>query len=611
VIRVADYIAGHLEAIGVKDVFLLSGGGMMHLIDAISRVKGIDYHCCHHEQACAMAAESYARLKGSLGVCYATSGPGGTNTLTGVVGAWLDSAPVLFITGQSNVRQSIRGSGIKGLRQFGTFEVDIVPIMESVTKYAVFLDDPSKARYHLEKAIYLAQGGRPGPVLLDIPLNVQGAMIDPQTLAGFTPPPSDAAPSTNAPTMQGILHRIRNAKRPLILAGHGVRVADAVEQFASVIRMLNIPVVTTQLGKDILHYDHPLFIGHPGVKGDRASGFAVQNADLLIILGCSLHNQTTGYEMDLFAPNAYKIQVDLDEAVLQREQVGVAQKIRSGVKEFLILMEKLLPEQERSLQHAQWLKRCQMWKTKYDVMNEPHDLSDGPVNYYEFQDVLSTILRGDEVILADAGSAFYIFGQAFKLKRAQRYIASGGLATMGYTLPACIGAACADPSKTIIGLTGDGSFHMNAQELAVVRHANLNVKLFVLNNEGYSCIRNTQDAYFSGHHVGTDAKTNVSFPAFNRLAEAYDLPFIRCNDRSELGDTVRKALQTDGPVFCEVMCQFNQPFLPVLTSEKKEDGTLVAKALHELAPFLSEEEVTQNMQHDDAPKRVHHAVSQN
>ncbi len=596
--RVSDYIARHLHSIGSRDVFLLSGGGMMHLIDAVGRVPGMRYHCNHHEMACAMAAEAYARLTHRLGVCYATSGPGATNILTGVVGAWIDSAPVLYITGQSNVRQSIRGSGIAGLRQYGTFEVDTVPIMQSVTKYAVFLDDPMMARYHLEKAIHLALSGRPGPVLLDIPLNVQGAQIDPDALQGYdlsADPTWSAPPALDPADVRDIVERLSHAERPKLLAGHGVRVAQAADLFREVIDALGIPVATTQLANDLLPYDHPLFVGHPGVKGDRPSGFALQNADVIVTLGCSLHAQTTGYDTHLFAPKAYKIQVDLDDAVLKRETSGVQKKVRCDVTSFLHALQGAIPKTANA-RHAPWREQCQAWKTKYSIMKEPHDFSDGPVNYYEFSDTLSRLLGGDEVIIADAGSAFYIFGQAFRCKGTQRYIASGGLATMGYTVPACIGTAAAAPDKTIIGLTGDGSFHMNVPELQTIRHENLNVKLFVLNNRGYSCIRNTQDTYFAGHHVGTEDESGVSFPPFDRIAHAYNLPYIRCGERSQLESTVRKALSTTGPVFVEVLCQFNQRFVPVLTSEKKADGTMEAKPIHDLSPFLSREELASNMQ---------------
>jgi len=404
-IRVSDYIASHLKKIGVKSVFLLAGGGMMHLIDAVSRVDGIKYLCNHHEQACAMAAEAYARQTNSLGVCYATSGPGATNVLTGLVGAWQDSAPVLFLTGQSNVSQTIQGSQIVGLRQFGTFEVDIVSIVQSVTKYAVFLDDPNMVRYHLEKAINLALNGRPGPVLIDVPLNVQGALIEPATLHGYheTPPPAEGLIDEVG---RQILDKIRSSQRPLILAGHGIRCAGAVPLFRKFVRRFQVPVVTTQLAKDLLPYDDTLFTGHPGVKGDRPGNFAVQNADLILSVGCSLHTQTTGYEFDMFAVKAYKIQVDLDEAVLKREKVGVQQKVRCDVTSFLEKLTAVAGADWDSGGFEEWRQRCQDWKLRGAVSREPHKIDEGPVNFYEFADVLSNLLGGNETIVTDAGLRF-------------------------------------------------------------------------------------------------------------------------------------------------------------------------------------------------------------
>lgn len=424
---------------------------------------------------------------------------------------------------------------------------------------------------------------------------MQGAQIDPDTLKGYDPSEDSPPPAADTETVSNVLDRLKQAKRPLILAGHGVRAAKAAELFRTVIDRLGIPVATTQLANDLLPYDHPLFVGHPGVKGDRPSGFAIQNADVILTIGSSLHIQTTGYEVHLFAPNAYKIQVDLDDAVLKREKVGVQQKVRSDVTSFLKLMDELTAKNWNPVSIDTWQKRCSAWKKKYAIMNEPHDLKGPGVNYYEFQEVLSDELKGDEVIIADAGSAFYIMGQAFKCKGTQRFISSGGLATMGYTVPASIGAAVADPVKTVIGVTGDGSFHMSVAELQTIKHNNLNIKLFVLNNSGYSCIRNTQDTYFAGNRVGTDTASGVSFPPFDEIAHAYGLPYVRCKDRTELKKSISETLAMKGPVFCEIMCSFDQPFLPVLTSEKKADGTLEAKQIHDLFPFLSKEEIAENM----------------
>ncbi len=584
--RVADYIAGTLARHGVKCVFMVSGGGMMHLIDAVPRA-GLKYVCNHHEQACAMAAEGYARRTGELGVCYATSGPGATNILTGLVGAWQDSAPVLFLTGQSNVKQTIQGSGIEGLRQFGTFEVDIVPIVKPVTKYAAFVNDASTIRMHLEKAIALATSGRPGPVLLDIPLNIQGAPIDPATLQGYTPETTNEPDLTKA--IGGVIDRLRAAKRPLILAGHGVRMGKAASVFREVVESLGVPVALTQLGKDLLPYDHPLFVGHPGVKGDRAGNFAVQNADMILCIGCSLHAQTTGYDQTMFAPNAYKIQVDLDAAVLQREQANVQEKIRSDVTVFLhSLRTAVRASHWNATLFDDWKTRCREWKEWYAVRKEPHIIDEGPVNLYEFADVLSDQLQGDETVVTDAGCSFYVMGQAFKLKNNQRYIVSGALGSMGYALPAGIGAAEGTDGKPVICVTGDGSLQTNIQELAAMRHVSPNLKLFVISNDGYASIRNTQQSFFQGYFVGSSKDSGVWMPPLQKIAEAYDLPYVLCGKHADLHSAIERTLSQNGPVICEVLCQANQQIIPSVTSIRLPDGRMQSKNLDEMFPFLEE-----------------------
>lgn len=584
--RVADYIAGTLKERRVKCVFMVSGGGMMHLIDAVPRA-GLPYVCNHHEQACAMAAEGYARHTGELGVCYATSGPGATNILTGLVGAWQDSAPVLFLTGQSNVKQTIRGSGIQGLRQFGTFEVDIVSIVKPVTKYAAFVNDASTMRMHLEKAIALATSGRPGPVLLDIPLNIQGAPIDPTTLHGYVPETASKPDLTKA--IVGVSDRLRTAKRPLILAGHGVRMGNAAALFREVMESLGIPVALTQLGKDLLPYDHPLFVGHPGVKGDRAGNFAVQNADVILSLGCSLHAQTTGYDQSMFAPNAYKIQVDLDPAVLQREQANVQEKIRSDVSAFLqSLRSSVRTASWNPALFDEWKTRCKEWKEWYAVRKEPHIINEGPVNLYEFANVLSDQLQGDETIVTDAGCSFYVMGQAFKLKNKQRYIVSGALGSMGYALPAGLGVAEGTDGKPVICVTGDGSLQTNIQELAALRHVSPNLKLFVISNDGYASIRNTQQSFFQGYFVGSSKDSGVWMPPLQKIAAAYDLPYVLCSKHADLRPAIERTLSQNGPVISEITCQASQLIIPSVTSIRLPDGRMQSKNLDEMFPFLEE-----------------------
>lgn len=593
-ISVSDYIADYLKKIGVKCVFLVSGGGMMYLLDSISRVEGVDVISNHHEQASAMAAEAYARETTSLGVCYATSGPGGPNTVTGMVGAWQDSAPVLFITGQSKISQTIRGTNSMGLRQFGAFEVDIVPIVQSITKYAVFLSDPEAIRYHLEKAIGLALSGRPGPVLMDIPLDVQGAIIRPADLIGCSET-FYLGRILSDDVVHKIVDKIKSARRPLILAGHGIRSSGAVALFRSLVKTLNVPVVTTQLAKDLMTYENDLFVGHPGVRGDRAGNFAVQNADLILSIGCSLHVSTTGYELDQFAPNAYKIQIDLDEAVMYREGVGINQKVVCDATTFLNKLNDIVSVDKDPIKHGEWHQRCVYWKHHFAVINENHAQRDDFINYYSFVDQLSDILAGNETIVGDAGSAYYVIGQAFKTKGDQRVIVSGALGSMGYALPASIGVAASDRNLKVICITGDGSLQMNLQELQTVRHNDLNIKLFVVNNDGYLSIRNTQDAFFSGHHAGSSRSSGVSMPPLDKISAAYDIPHVSCRRSCDLRSVISDALRARGPIICEIFALPKQEIIPAVSSIRLPNGTMQSKPIHDMYPFLSEEELNNNM----------------
>lgn len=584
-IRVADYIAQRVQEWGVDTVFMLSGGGMMHLVDSVGRAEGMHAICNHHEQCSAIAADAQARFTGRLGVCYATSGPGATNILTGLVGAWQDSSPVMFLTGQSKSTQTIQCSGIAGLRQFGTFEVDIVPIVKPVTKYAVMVTDPKTIRYHLERAFHLAINGRPGPVLLDLPLDVQGALIESENLEGYVP--DEVAKRVGEKELIKVVDILQNAKRPLILSGAGIRAAGAVNVFRRLIERMNIPVVTSQLGKDALFYNHPLFVGHSGPKGDRAGNFAVQTADVILSLGCSLHSQTTGWENSLFAPEAVKIQVDIDEAVLVREQLNVAVKIHSGVNEFLLDIEPLVGN---GFANDAWRSNCNVWKERYAVSREPHDRSSDAVNYYDFAETLSSALKGDECVVTDAGSAFYAMGQGLRLKQGERFISSGSLGAMGFALPAANGVATASDSATIC-VTGDGSLMTNVHDLAVASHYKLNVKIFVLNNDGYLSIRNTQRDFFNGMFVGTDPDSGVFIPELENQAKTYCLPFLRCDRAADLRTIIDKALAIDGPVLIEVKALRDQRMIPSVMSERLPDGRMQSKPLHDMYPYLPQNAV--------------------
>ncbi len=590
--RVADYIAKYLEQAGARSSFMLTGGMMMHLMDAAGRIPAMPYYCNHHEQASAMAADVYARLSGRLGLCLATSGPGATNLLTGLVGAYQDSTPVVFLTGQCKKRETVRASGISGLRQYGFLEVDIVPIVESVTKYAHFLDDPLSVRYHIEKAVYLALHGRPGPVLLDVPLDIQGAPIESDDLVGFDPAElTPASEPVDPAQVNALLDRIAEAKRPLLLAGHGVRCAWQGEKFVELVELLGIPVVTSFLAKDLLPYNHPLFTGHPGARGDRAGNYSVQTADLILTMGCSLHNQTTGYELDQFAPGAVKIQIELDPAIRQRENVGVQEKLAWDLRDCIPALVSALRERPKPQAPVDWIERCQAWKATYPVKKEPHTRTgpDGLVNLYDLTELLSQLLPSNAVLMTDAGQPHPVLSHAFRLTEGQRYITSGSLAEMGFAIPGAIGAAVAAPDRPVFVVSGDGSFQTNIQELQTLVHYGFDIRIFVINNGGYLSIRNTQKNFFQGFYVGSTPESGVSLPDVSKICTAYGITYIRCNNNSELQAAVEQVIATRGPVICEVMCQTDQRVMPAVPSFKLPDGSMRSKALHEIAPEVGDD----------------------
>lgn len=582
-IRVADYVAWRLAEEGIRSVFLLSGGGMMHLLDGLARNEQIKIICNHHEQASGFAAEGYARLSGGLGACFATSGPGATNLSTAIAGAWLDSVPVIFFTGQSKVSQTIQGSRIEGLRQFGMFEIDILPTVKSITKFAHFMDKAADVPRLLEMAIAAAKSGRPGPVLLDFPLDIQGASIDIPALVIPTRV-SDPLPGPRPHDLSAIVDAWRSARRPLILAGHGVRVAGAADNLLALARASGIPVVTNSLAKDILPYDASEFIGHPGVKGDRAGNFAVQAADLIIALGASYHVSTTGYELDKFAPGALKIQIDIDRANFVRESVGVGIKVLSGVLEFI---DAIRPQAPQGLpHHATWMRKLQAIKKQFPVAVEPHKVETGRLNIYAVMEILSTELTEHTTLVADAGSAFYAVGQGFRVKSGQRVLMSGGFGAMGWSLPAATGAACADPRQTVVAITGDGSLQTNVHELAIHVGNRLNIATVILNNASYVSIKNTQDAYFNGTYAGVDRKSGVFLPSLRKLAEAYGLAYVCIATGDELRSAIADVYASPGPRLLDVQTNLGQEIFPTVSAKRLEDGRMESMPLHVMSPFL-------------------------
>ena len=592
--RVADYILQFIEQHGVNDVFLLSGGGIMHLTDGLANNKNINVTCFHHEQAAAMAMDAYSRITGKFAVGYFTTGPGATNAITGCAGAWLDSVPCLFISGQAKRKESVYNLGIPGLRQVGVQEINIIPIIQTITKYSVMVNQPEDIRYHLEQALYLAKSGRPGPVWLDIPIDVQGAIIETESLKEFYPPRTFQHHQEALFTKLTFL--LKESKRPVILAGQGVRLSGAIQSLVLFARSQDIPIVTTYLGIDVIDSTHPNYVGRVGIKGDRAGNFAVQNADVLIVIGSSLPVAETGYDYENFAPKAKIVVVDIDQTAHEKNNVKINLMFEMDAYQFLKRMFKIY-EEEQIGSSPNWLARCIAWREKYPVnLPEYTDLED-TVNIYPFIDVLCQKLTDSDIVVTDAGSAFFAGAQAVKIKQGMRYITSGGLATMGFGIPASIGASIAAKNQRVICITGDGSFQQNIQELQTIVHYKLPIKIFVLNNEGYLSIRLTQTKLFDGRLVGEGKESGVSFPDLENIAFAYGIPYYRVFNYPGLL-ILDHILQLNGPAICEVITPHYQEIIPAAASYRKEDGTMESKPLEDMYPFLPREEFEEDMKCD-------------
>ncbi len=595
-IKVSDYIAQSLVRHGIDHIFLVTGGGAMHLNDAIGRCRGLKYVCCHHEQACAMAAESYCRLTGKLAAVNVTTGPGGTNAITGVWGAWTDSIGMIVISGQVKFETVVRSTDLP-LRQLGDQELDIVKVVAPITKYAEMVTDPQAVRYHLEKALFLAKSGRPGPVWLDIPMNVQGALIDPDTLPGFDP--AELGPANDdAARLPQICEKIaqlcREAERPVIFAGSGVRLAGAQAELIALADRWGVPVVTAWNAHDLIWNDHPAFVGRPGTIGDRAGNFAVQNADFLLVLGSRLNIRQISYNWENFAHRAYKVVVDIDPAELKKPTIHPDLPVQANVADVLAQL-LTLPTQQVPPKHTEWLAWCRERAAKYPVvLPEYHNSADG-INPYVFMEVLFQHLPENQIVVTGDGTACVTSFQAAFLKPGQRLYTNSGCASMGYDLPAAIGAAFGSPGSDIVCLAGDGSIQMNLAELQTIKMHDLPVKLFVLNNQGYHSIRQTQQNYFPDNVIGCGTDSGLGFAPFSKLADACGFAYHAARSEAELKQAIEETLSSAGPQMCEVFLDLNQQFAPKVSSRKLEDGRMVSAPLEDMAPFLSREELQQNL----------------
>lgn len=592
-IKLSDYIAQFIADQGVKHVFMVPGGGAMHLNDSIGHHKSIEFICNHHEQASAMAAETYARISDNLGVASVTTGPGGTNAVTGVAGAWLDSTPCLFISGQAKRSDLI---GNLGVRQHGVQEVDIVSIVKSITKYAVTVMEPNSIRYHMEKAIYLSKSGRPGPVWIDVPLDVQASIIETGQLKKFDNKEiAQERQNINvADQTSKTIALLNESERPVLLIGNGVRLSGASNEILKLIEQLKIPVLLTWPALDMLPDTHELLVGRPGPVAPRGANFALQNSDLLISIGARLDIVVTGYAHDKFARAAKKVMVDIDQTEINkmrtRIDVPVCADAKIFIQELLNQINAIKPKNR-----SPWMQRCKDWKTKYPIVLPEHR-AEKLVSTYVFTDVLSDELSGDDIIIpCSSGAGIETFLLAFKAKKGQRVVNTTALGAMGNGLPACIGGCLASGRKRTICIDGDGGVQFNIQEFDTMARLKLPIKLFILNNQGYSSIRTSQSRYFK-RLAGADTTSGLSLPDISKVAKAYGLNvFPAISNQHNLKEKVREVLNTHGTVVCEIITPPDEPRAPSMMSMQKPDGSMISKPLEDLWPFLDRKEFLSNM----------------
>jgi len=593
--KLSDYVVSHLADVGIRHAFLMTGGGAMHLNDSIAKETRIAYVCNHHEQACAMAAEGYARVTGKPALVNVTTGPGGINALNGVFGAFTDSIPMIVVSGQVKRETCMAFHPGSPLRQLGDQEVDIVRMASGITKYAVLVRDPQSIRYHLERALFLATSGRCGPVWLDIPIDVQSSEIEPAQLSAYDPV-EDAPPAASkerlAAQCDEVVRRIAGAQRPVILVGSGVRLAGALPAFDRVTRRLAIPVAAAWTGLDVAKNDHPCFAGRAGTIGDRAGNFSVQNADLLLCLGTRLPIRQVSYNFSAFARHAFKIQVDIDARELNKPYAVPELGIVADLGVFLEQLESQLDDASAA-RHATWLSWCKERVARYPAMTAAHREPRARLSPYQFCHELSSALADDDVIVCGNGTASVVPGQVTELRAGQRLFANAGDASMGYDLPAALGAAVARAGKRVICIAGDGSLQLNIHELQTLVHHGWPVKIFVLNNGGYVSMRQSQ-RNFSGRLIGEGPASGISFPDMQKLCAAYGLAAVRVQGQGFMPQ-VREVLAADGPMLCEVMLDPDHVFEPKTSSKLLPDGRMVSAPLEDMAPFLEREEFLQNM----------------
>lgn len=589
--KISDYVMDFIADLGVNQIFYISGGGAMHLNDSLGRNERLTGVCMLHEQGCSIAAESYARISESYGVCLVTSGPGSTNAVTGVVGAYLDSIPVIFISGQAKRADLV---GNQKIRQFGIQEVDIVSMVKSVTKYAVQIQNPEDIKYEMEKAAAVAMNGRPGPVWIDIPLDIQASQVDIDELKGF-----DKSELSDYPCKRDDIDKtielFNKAERPVLILGNGIRLSGAVKEARELYEFLGVPCLTTWNGVDLIEDNHPLFYGRPGAIGHRHSNFIQQNADFVLTIGTRLNLLSTGYNYESFLGKANHIMVDIDRYEMEKKSVHPQLKVHADAKSFIESMLKRKDEIDNS-KRENWIKHCDMLKEKYPLSIPEQKPSDGYVSTYDLIDEITTQMTENDIYqFTSSGSSVDIAMKTFRIKKGQRAFLTKGLAAMGYDLPASIGSCIASNGKRTVCVTGDGSIVMNIQELEVLKRLNLPVKLFVVDNNGYSMIYGSQNGNFKGHLTGCTVESGLTLPDLKAVAEAFGIKGFHIEKTEELHNTVKDVLEFDGPALCTVKADIAQKILPKQTNYMREDGQMASRPLEDMSPLLEREEFEGNL----------------
>lgn len=586
-VKISDYIMDFIAGLGVRQVFYMAGGGAMHLNDSLGRSKYLEGVCMLHEQGAAIAAEAYARIQEGYGACLVTSGPGATNALTGLAGAYMDSIPVIFLSGQVKRADLV---GEQGIRQFGIQEVNIISMAESYTKYAVQIREPEEIRYELEKAAAIAVNGRPGPVWIDVPLDIQAMQVETEELQGFSGEGLGEYPAKEEEITRTI-ELLNQAERPVLLLGHGIRLGHAVEEAREFYHVLGIPVLTSWNGVDLIEEEHPLYFGRPGSVGHRAANLIQQSADFVLTIGSRLNLLSTGYNYESFLARANHVMVDIDEKEMNKKSVHPQLKVVCDAKAFLKAMLARKSEIEKP-DRSSWLQRCEQLFRKYPVRIPEQEAREGFVSSYRLIQEVSDQMTGEDIYqFTSSGTTVDIAMKVFEIKAGQRAFLTKGLAAMGYDIPACIGSCIASGNRRTVCVTGDGSAAMNMQELEVIRRRQLPVKIFVADNQGYSMIYGSQNGNFKGHLTGCTEESGLTLPDMRAVAEAFGVKGMHIENEEHLKEQVAEVLNEPGPVVCTYRADITQKILPRQTSYMREDGQMASRPLEDMTPLLEREEL--------------------